>query len=47
MAYVTEDKRVKAVLAEVRDGEIIAEQARAEIKALGFLDWEVDEAMRS
>ena len=55
MAYVTEDKRVQEIIARIKMREITREQATGEIKALppqegariGYLDWEVDEALKS
>ena len=53
MAYVTEDKRVKPIIEDLRAGRITELQARKAIWALpaeaghdfAFLDWEVDEAI--
>ncbi len=55
MAYVTEDRRVQAVIARLKTNAISREQAAGEIKALPpqegarirYLDWEVDEALKS
>ncbi len=53
MAYVTEEKRVCEIVARMKARKITREQAAGEIKALppqegariGYLDWEVDEAL--
>ena len=55
MAYVTEDKRVKPIIEELRHRRITALQAREQIKALppepghdfAFLEWEIDEAIEA
>ncbi len=54
MAYVTEDKRVQQIIARIKAGHITRGRAAGEIKALppqegariGYLDWEVDEALK-
>ena len=53
MAYVTEDQRVQKIIARLKARQITREQAAGEIKTLppqegariGYLDWEVDEAL--
>ena len=46
MAYVTEDYKVKIIIDGVRKNSITEKEAREDIKNLGFLDWEVDEAIK-
>jgi len=45
MAYVTEDKRVKEIVARVRGKGLDITEAAKRIKAMGFRDWEVNEAL--
>ncbi len=55
MAYVTEDERVQKIIARMDARQITRENAAAAIKALppqkearfGYLDWEVDEALKT
>ncbi len=45
MAYVTEDSRVKDIIKNLKGGIIDRQGAAKQIKALGFLEWEVKEAL--
>jgi len=45
MAYVTEDDRVKNIVNQLRRREIDHLEAAEQIKELGFLEWEVAEAI--
>ena len=55
MAYVTEDKRVKTIIENLRRGRITKMEARKALWALpaepgcdfALLDWEVDEAIKA
>ena len=47
MPYVTQDRRVQNIVAAMKAGTITRDRAAAEIKALGFLDWEIAEALNS
>ncbi len=48
MAYVTEDKDVKPIIARFVAGRISRHQAETEIRSLErFLDWEVQEALKA
>lgn len=55
MAYVTEDKRVKPIIEDLRLGNITVLEARKKLWALppedgcdfALLGWEVDEAIKS
>ena len=46
MTYVIEDYKIKIIIYGVRNNSITVEEAKEYIKRLGFLDWEVDEAMK-
>lgn len=45
MAYVTEDKDVKTILRLLKAKQLTQQEAAKQIKALGFLEWEVNEAL--
>ena len=55
MAYVTEDKRVLKIVARMMARKITRERAAEEIRSLppqkeariGYLDWEVEEALKT
>jgi len=47
MAYVTEDKDVRDIVNLLKTRQIRRQQAADKIKALGFLDWEVKEVLKS
>ncbi len=55
MAYVTEDRRVQEIIGRMNARQITRKQAAEKIKALppqeraraGYLDWEVDEALKA
>lgn len=45
MPYVTEDKHVKDLIKDAKQGKITRATFIESVEALGFLEWEVKEAL--